>query len=391
MKTSLSKEDQKKIVELRRYFHKHPELKYQEVNTAKKIQEELKSYGYKPSFGMAQTGVVALHSDDTKKRCILLRADMDALPLQEVNNTPYQSKNPQAMHACGHDMHMATLLLTAKELKNKKLPGNLKFVFQPAEEGGNGAEKMVQEGVLKGPQVEAAFGLHVWSGLPIGKVAVVPGPIMASVDMFELTIIGKGGHGAMPHQTVDSIVVASQVVNTLQSVVSRNADPLDSLVVTVGKIEGGATFNIIPEKTKLVGTVRTMSKKMWDEVPVHFERVIKGVCEAYGARYELDFQRYTPVTINEPHMTRFVHEMAASVVGEENIVTDCRTMGGEDFSFFLNEVPGCFYFGGGENKEKGFIHPHHSPYFDIDEESLLVGVEVMKKIALTYFNEFPTK
>ena len=387
MQTSLSTENQKEIRDLRRFFHQNPELKYEEKKTSQKVAETLKKYGYKPEVGMAKTGVIALHTDKTN-RCILLRADMDALPLQEVNDVPYKSKNQNVMHACGHDMHMATLLMTAKELQKQKLPGNVKFVFQPAEEGGCGGELMVKEGVLKNPKVEAAFGLHVWSPLPVGKVGVTPGPIMAAVDEFNLKIIGKGGHGAAPHQTIDSIVVASQLVNALQVMVSRNTDPFDSMVVTVGKFQGGSTFNIIPEETYLRGTVRTMSETMWKKAPTLFENIVKGVTQAHGARYELDYNRQAPLTINDKKMTEFVQEVCASVVGEKNVDTTCRTMGGEDFSFILREVPGCFFFVGGENKKKGFVHPHHSPRFDIDEESLLIGYEIMKKIQSEYYKKF---
>ncbi len=387
MQSSLSKENQKEVVELRRYFHAHPELKYQEVQTSKTIIEKLKSYGYEPKTGIAKTGVVALHSDNNK-RCILLRADMDGLPIQEVNDVPYRSQNANVMHACGHDMHVASLLMTAKELKSQKIPGNLKFIFQPAEEGGNGADLMIKEGVLENPKVEAAFGLHVWSYMPLGKVGVTPGPIMASVDEFKLVIKGKGGHGAAPQDTVDSVVVACQVVNALQSIVSRYTDPLKPAVVTVGKIQGGSAFNIIAEETTLIGTVRTMDKDLWQKMPGLFERTVKGVTAAYGATYELNFDRATPVTQNDPKMTAFVHEMAASIVGEQNVVTDCKTMGGEDFSFILNKVPGCFFFVGAGDEKVGYVN-HHSPRFDIKEESLLIGVDIMKKVATEYFPYFP--
>ncbi|MBI2026916.1 MAG: amidohydrolase [Deltaproteobacteria bacterium] len=387
MQTSLSKADQKELIGLRRFFHSHPELKFGEVKTSARIQEKLKEYGYQPQAGMAKTGVYAMHSDN-KGRCILLRADMDALPLQELNQVPYKSQNSQAMHACGHDMHMATLLMAAKHLKNEKISGNLKFVFQPGEEGGNGALRMIEQGILKNPKVEAAFGLHVWSQIPTGQVAVSPGGIMASVDEFELTIRGKGGHGAMPHQTIDSIVVASHVVTTLQSILSREIDPFDSVVVTIGKIQGGTTFNIIPEETVLKGTIRTMNKETWKKIPRLFERKIAGVTKAFGASYELKLNRDAPVTVNDPKMTEFVREIARDVVGSANLVNECRTMGGEDFAFILREVPGCFFFVGGRNEKKDYIHPHHSPRFNIDEGSLFVGVEMMKKIAKSYFSYF---
>ena len=389
MQTAFSKADQKELIDLRRFFHAYPELKFEENITSKKIQEKLKEYGYQPKAGMAKTGVIALHSN-TKERCILLRADMDALPLKELNNVSYKSLRENAMHACGHDMHMATLLMAAKHLKNEKIPGNLKFVFQPGEEGGNGALRMIEQGVLENPRVEAAFGLHVWSQLPVGKVAVSPGGIMASVDEFNLVIRGKGGHGAMPHQTVDSIVVASHVVTSLQSIVGREIDPFDSAVVTIGKFQGGSTFNIIPEETHLQGTIRTMSKETWKKIPHLFERKIAGITKAFGASYDLKISRDAPVTYNNEKMTEFVREVAADVVGSKNLVNECRTMGGEDFAYILKEVPGCFFFVGGRNEKKDYIYPHHSPNFNIDEESLLIGVAMMKKIATSYFDYFKT-
>ena len=275
-------------------------------------------------------------------------------------------------------------------MTHEKIPGNLKFVFQPGEEGGNGALRMIEQGVLENPRVEAAFGLHVWSQLPVGKVAVSPGGIMASVDEFNLVIRGKGGHGAMPHQTVDSIVVASHVVTSLQSIVGREIDPFDSAVVTIGKFQGGSTFNIIPEETHLQGTIRTMSKETWKKIPHLFERKIAGITKAFGASYDLKISRDAPVTYNNEKMTEFVREVAADVVGSKNLVNECRTMGGEDFAYILKEVPGCFFFVGGRNEKKDYIYPHHSPNFNIDEESLLIGVAMMKKIATSYFDYFKT-
>ncbi len=389
MKSTVSLRDQKELTLLRRDFHAHPELKYEEKRTARVVCEKLKSYGYsRIKTGVAKTGVVTLLKGKGN-RTILLRADMDGLPIEELNKTLYCSKNKGVMHACGHDAHVASLLMTAKHLKKEALAGNIKLVFQPAEEGGEGGRVMVEEGVLRNPKVEAAFGLHVWSALPVGKVGVTPGAIMAAVDKLEIKIKGKGGHGAVPQVTIDSIVVAAAVINSLQSIVSRNTDPLDSVVVTIGKITGGSSFNIISEETTLVGTVRTMNPKTWAKMPGLIERTVKGVTQAYGATYELHYKRSAPVTINDKKMTEFVGEIAASIVGEKNVIRDERTLGGEDFSFMLREVPGCFFFVGSKNEKKGLVRYHHNPTFDIDEECLPIGVEIMKKIAVKYFSYFP--
>ncbi|HBQ20478.1 MAG: hypothetical protein A2Z91_07530 [Deltaproteobacteria bacterium GWA2_38_16] len=384
----MNDKDIQDLVAWRRDFHAHPELKYQEQRTAEAIQAKLKSFGYSSiQTGIAKTGVVTVLKGKTS-RTILLRADMDGLPIEELNSVSYRSKNKGVMHACGHDAHVASLLMVAKHLKNESLNGNIKFVFQPAEEGGEGGRVMVEEGVLKNPSVEAAFGLHVWQNLPVGKIGVTPGPIMAAVDKLEIKIKGKGGHGAVPQLTVDSIVVASHVIQALQTIVSRQTDPLDSAVVTIGRVSGGSAFNIIAEETTLIGTVRTMSTDMWKKMPKLIERTVKGVTSAYGASYELKYERSAPVTINDKKMADFVAEVAASVVGSKNVVRDERTLGGEDFSFMLNEVPGCFFFVGSKNEKKELTSSHHNPHFNIDEACLPLGVEIMKKIAQEYFSYF---
>src|SRR3989338_95041 len=384
----MNDKDIQDLVAWRRDFHAHPELKYQEQRTAEAIQAKLKSFGYSSiQTGIAKTGVVTVLKGKTS-RTILLRADMDGLPIEELNSVSYRSKNKGVMHACGHDAHVASLLMVAKHLKNESLNGNIKFVFQPAEEGGEGGRVMVEEGVLKNPSVEAAFGLHVWQNLPVGKIGVTPGPIMAAVDKLEIKIKGKGGHGAVPQLTVDSIVVASHVIQALQTIVSRQTDPLDSPVVTIGRVSGGSAFYIISEETTLIGTVRTMSTDMWKKMPKLIERTVKGVTSAYGASYELKYERSAPVTINDKKMADFVAEVAASVVGSKNVVRDERTLGGEDFSFMLNEVPGCFFFVGSKNEKKELTSSHHNPHFNIDEACLPLGVEIMKKIAQEYFSYF---
>jgi len=259
------------------------------------------------------------------------------------------------------------------------LKGNVKLVFQPAEEGGNGAESMIKDGVLKNPDVDATFGLHLWNDKPVGKVALNPRALMAGVHSFEVTIHGKGGHGAAPHQTIDPIVTAAQVIISLQTIVSRNVDPLETAVVTVGSIYGGSAFNVITDMVSFKGTVRYFTPAVGEQLPLMIERVIAGTTQSMGAYYSLNYEKLTPPTINDPKWAEFIREVASEVVGSENVIVDARTMGGEDMAFFLNEVPGCYFFVGSRNDEKLLIYPHHSPRFDFDEAAMEIGVEILSR------------
>jgi amidohydrolase len=316
---------------------------------------------------------------------------MDALPIREENNVEYRSTIDGVMHACGHDAHVAIGLAVAKRIaaQGERLTGNLKFAFQPAEEGGNGALAMINDGVLDAPMVTAAVGLHVWNNLPVGQVGVYTGALMAAVDEFELVIQGVGGHGAMPQQTVDAIVTAAQVVNSLQTIVSRNVSPLDSAVVTVGKLNAGSAFNIIADTATLRGTIRTFNRETHAKIPEMVERVIRGACESMGASYKLDYIRQTSPLVNSAEMSDLVAGCAAEVVGAENVIRDesVRTMGGEDMAYFLERVPGCYFFLGTRNEARGFVHPHHSPRFDIDESALPIGVDIMTRVISRYLGE----
>ncbi|MFY9555088.1 MAG: amidohydrolase [Blastocatellia bacterium] len=403
---SLTQADIEQLTADRREFHRHPELKYQEQRTAQAVAERLRECGYDVTTGVGRTGVVGLMRDtkqasgassaassstiegDRPSRTLLYRADMDALPINEENDVEYRSKNDGVMHACGHDAHIAIALGVAKHFASERdgLSGNLKFAFQPAEEGGNGALAMIEDGVLDDPKVQAAIGLHVWNNLPVGMVGVYTGAMMAAVDEFELVIQGVGGHGAMPQQTVDSIVTAAQIVIALQTVVSRNISPLDSAVVTVGEFNAGNAFNIIAGTARLRGTVRTFNKETHRVIPEMIERVIRGVCESMGASYKLEYLRQSSPLVNSSDMCELVAECAAQVVGDENVVRDesVRTMGGEDMSYFLERVPGCYFFLGTRNEARGLVHPHHSPRFDIDESALALGVEIMTRVVRSY-------
>jgi amidohydrolase len=397
---SLSPADIEQLIADRRDVHAHPELGYNEQRTARLVAERLAGQGYEVTRGVGRTGVVGLlrgakavsetdsASAGETARALLYRADMDALPVREENTVAYRSQNDGIMHACGHDAHVAIALAVAKRMAEERAEfrGHLKFAFQPAEEGGNGALAMIEDGVLASPDVAAAIGLHVWNNFPVGTVGIYAGPMMAAVDEFALVIQGRGGHGAMPQQTIDAIVVAAQVVTALQTIVSRNVSPLDAAVVTVGKITGGSAFNVIAGAVEMRGTVRTFNKETHARIPELFERVVRGVCEAMDASYALDYKRQTPPLVNNAEVCELVADCAAEVVGRDHVIRDdsVRTMGGEDMSYFLERVPGCYFFLGTRNEARGFAHPHHSPRFDIDESALAAGVEIMTRVIKRY-------
>jgi amidohydrolase len=376
----LTEEEKKILVEWRRDLHKNPELAFQEKKTSEFVEKRLSEFGIPFQKNVAGTGVVGLLEGKQGGKTLMVRSDMDALPVQEENDVDYKSKHDGVMHACGHDGHMAILLMTAKKMvEEKDFKGTIKFVFQPAEEVGRGAQAMIQGGVMKNPKVDGALGLHLWNNLPVGKIGITPGPILAAVDEFVIKIIGKGGHGAVPELTIDPVVTAGQVINTLQTLVSRSVSPLETVVVTIGAIHGGTTFNVIADEVAMKGTVRTYSMAIRDEMPQKFDKVLSGVTTAMGASYELDYQHVILPTINDPKMTDLAMEVAREVVGKENIIEGERTMGGEDMSYYLNEVPGCFIFVGSSNETKGINHSHHSSRFNIDEEALPIGVEILTK------------
>jgi amidohydrolase len=395
--SSLASSDIERLIRDRRDFHAHPELAYNEQRTATTVAERLEGLSYEVTRGVGRTGVVGLleglkqapeADSEADTRALLYRADMDALPVQEENDVDYRSQNDGVMHACGHDAHVAIALGVAAQMARERdqLRGHLKFAFQPAEEGGKGAVAMIEDGVLESPKVSATVGLHVWNNFPIGTVGIYAGPMMAAVDEFELTIQGRGGHGAMPQQTVDAIVVAAQVVTTLQTIVSRNVSPLDAAVVTVGKFTAGNAFNIIADTAHLRGTIRTFSQETNASIPEMFERVIRGVCISLGATYQLDYKRQTPPLVNSEEVCEMVAECAAEVVGRQHVIRDesVRTMGGEDMSYFLEQVKGCYFFLGTRNESRGLTYPHHSPRFDIDESALATGVEIMTRVIRKY-------
>lgn len=370
---------QPQLVEWRRRIHQRPELGFQEKLTAEFVAQKLSEWGIEHQTGVAETGIVATITGEQPGPVLGIRADLDALPIQEENQVPYRSQHDGIMHACGHDGHTAIALGTAYYLAQHRqdFRGTVKFIFQPAEEGPGGAQPMISAGVLKNPDVEAIIGLHLWNNLPLGTVGVRDGALMAAVELFRCTLFGKGGHGAMPHQTIDAIVLSAQVVNALQTIVARNVDPIRSAVVTVGELHAGSANNVIADSAKMSGTVRYFDPAFEGYFGKRIEEIIAGVCQSHGGKYELDYWQFYPPTINDARIAELVRSVAAEVVETPaGVVPECQTMGGEDMSFFLQAVPGCYFFLGAANSEQGLDYPHHHPRFDFDETALAMGVEL---------------
>jgi len=383
---SFTAADVQEMVEVRRDLHMHPETAFEELRTAGVVAERLRALGLEPRTGVGRTGVVATLRGGRPGKTVLLRADMDALLIQEENEVPYRSRHEGRMHACGHDCHVSALLGVAKHLVRQAatLPGAVKFCFQPAEERGGGALAMIADGVLRDPPVDAAFGVHVWQDLDVGKVGVTPGPWMASVDEFTVTVHGKGAHAAAPHQGIDPVVALAHVITALQTIASRTTDPLLEVVVSVTQVRAGTAFNIIPETAVMNGTVRTFDTDLWKELPGRFERIVQGVAGALGCTAEVAYERYNMPSVNDRAMAELAHAAAADIVGPQNVVTTIRTMGGEDFSAFLHEVPGAFLAIGSRNAEKGLVHMHHHPRFDVDEGAIGIAAELLLAVTRRY-------
>ena len=366
------------LVAWRRDFHMHPELGFQEHRSAGLIADQLRELGYRVQTGVATTGVVGLLEGRRPGPVVMLRFDMDALPLAEENEVEYASQNPGVMHACGHDAHMAMGLGVATLLAQHldEMAGTLKLVFQPGEEGMNGAEVMVQAGVMEDPRPDVFLATHVWNDAPVGTLNVSPGAVMAAAEKWTCTVRGSGGHGAMPHQTVDPIVAVAQIVSALQTVVSRNVSPLETAVVTVGTVHGGHAFNIIPAQVDLSGTIRTYSPQVREMVLRRVREVVQGVAAACGVVADLEITRLTPAVVNDADVASVVRAAAEAVVGPEHVLSGGRTMGSEDAACFMQDVPGCYFFVGSANPERGLNAPHHNPRFDLDEDALVLGVAV---------------
>ncbi|MEO0540604.1 MAG: amidohydrolase [Cyanobacteria bacterium P01_A01_bin.105] len=377
---------QPELVAWRRALHQRPELGFEEVHTAAFIEQQLTDWGVTYRSGIAKTGIVATLPGQRPGPVLAIRADMDALPIQELNAVPYRSQHEGKMHACGHDGHVAIALGTVHHLHHHNdFAGTVKVIFQPAEEGPGGAQPMIEAGVLDQPHVDAVIGLHLWNNLPLGTVGVRNGPLMAATEYFHCTITGRGGHGAIPQQTVDAIVVAAEVVGAVQTIVSRNLNPLESAVVTLGEFHAGTAVNVIANSARLSGTVRYFNPDHGDLIPQRLEQIISGICQAHGASYQLDYHKLYPPVVNHPDLADLVRGAARFVVETPaGVVPDCQTMGGEDMSFFLQARPGCYFFLGAANLSRGLAYPHHHPRFDFDEAALGMGVEIFLRCVEAY-------
>ena len=371
---------------LRRDFHRHPEVGFQEVRTAGIVSQELNELGLEVTTGVAKTGVVGLLETPRPGPVVLVRFDMDALPIIEETGAEYTSQNPGVMHACGHDGHTAIGLSVARLLSKRidELSGAVKFVFQPAEEGLGGAEGMIAEGVLVNPRPDITLALHLWNEKPVGWFGVTPGPLMAASEVFQIRLEGKGGHGALPHLAVDPILAASQIVSALQSISARNISPLKSAVVSITSLNAGETFNVIPQTLEMKGTIRTFEKDIRQVVIERFREIVQGVGETMGCQVEIDLQLLTPAVVNDPVITQRVYEEGKRIFPDAFFDTSIRTMVSEDMAYMMEDIPGCYFLVGSANPAKGLDAPHHHPRFDIDEEALPNGVALLAGVIASY-------
>ena len=395
------KEIEKKVIEWRREIHQNPELSNREFNTSKMVAKHLESLGIEVQTGIAHTGVVGVLRGKKPGKVIALRADMDALPVTERNNLPYKSnviakynnKETGVMHACGHDTHVAIMMGVAEILsKNNNFNGTIKFIFQPAEEGApegetGGALQMIKEGVLKNPDVDAIFGLHISSGLHVGKIKYRPKGIMAASQRFVIDVIGKQSHGSSPWLGVDPILVSSQIISGLQTIISRNSElTKQAAVISVGSIHSGIRFNIIPESVQMIGTIRTLDAEMKEIIRKRMNEIVTGVASAYGAKASITITDGASITYNDPDLTKKMLPTLQLIAGKENVILSNAVTGAEDFSYFQDEVPGLYYFLGGTPKSvpENDAPSHHTPDFYVDDSSMSLGIKTMTQLALDY-------
>ena len=369
------------VIRHRRSLHRIPEVAFNEEKTAAYVTEHLKEMPLDIRTGIAGHGVVGFLDTGRPGANLLIRADMDALPITEKTGLPFASNHEGVMHACGHDAHMAMVLGAAKILCDLSdgLSGTIRFIFQPAEEGPGGALPMIEAGVMDDPKVDYAVGCHVWPDIPEGTVGVRDGVLMAAMDQFDLTIIGKGGHGAMPHQCVDALEIGCQVVNALQRIASRQMNPLTPTVVTVGSFHAGTVFNVIPDTARMSGTTRTFDREIWDSWPRRLEKIISGICNAMNARYEFTFEKGFPPVINDAFMSDVVRRCAQVTVGENQVLEPDPSMGGEDMAYYLERSKGCFFCLGTGREDGSSIH---NARFDFNEDVLATGIEVFCRTAI---------
>jgi amidohydrolase len=377
------------LVAWRRDLHRHPELAFEERRTAAIVAEHLGRLGIEVRTEVGKTGVVGILEGTRPGKTVMLRFDMDALPIEEANETDYISQNPGKMHACGHDGHTAIGLGVATLLARHRdaLNGRVKLVFQPAEEMTGGARAMIADGVLENPAPDVVLGLHLWNPLPVGRAIVQGGPLMAAATHFKLTIHGRGGHGAMPHETVDALVTASHVVTALQTIVSRNVNPTQTAVLSVGTFHAGYAFNVIAGRAELSGTLRAFDGQIMAQVEERLRQVVTGMAEAFGATSELELVHAAPAVVNDPAVASLVDRVARRVLGDAAVSPITPVMVSEDMAEFLNRVPGCFFFLGSMNPERGLDYPHHHPRFDFDEAALPLGIAVLVEATTMYLSE----
>lgn len=370
---------------LRRDFHIHPELAFQEVRTSGIVARELHSLGLEVSTGIAKTGVTAMIEGTKPGPVIALRFDMDALPILEQTGAEYSSQHTGVMHACGHDGHVAIGLTVARLLNERRddMAGSVKLVFQPGEEGAGGAESVIKDGALQNPEVSQILGLHVWNEKPLGWYGVASGPVMASAGTFWITLTGKGGHGAMPHLAVDPVVAAAQIISAAQTISSRNVDPQHACVVSFCSIHGGEAFNVIPHEFKMKGTIRTFEPEATEIAYKRLREIATGIGEAMGCKVDVEYDNVTPAVRNDPVTSTAVKRAAKILFPDENLDERGKfTMGAEDFAYYQQKIPGTFFFIGSTNEEKGLIYGHHHPKFDFDESALPRGAALMAQSAL---------
>ncbi|PRR78294.1 putative hydrolase YxeP [Clostridium liquoris] len=389
MKTlELAKEYYSWMVDLRRDFHRHPEPSFKEYRTSKRIKEELENMGLEVTT-IGGTGVVGLLKGEKEGKVVALRADIDALSVNEETGLEFSSEVPGMMHACGHDFHAAMLLGAAKILSEMKseLNGSVKFIFQPAEEVAKGAKKMIEGGVLENPKVDMIFGMHIWSDIPVGKVSLQPGPIMASGDVWNITIKGKSCHGSSPWQGVDAITCATAVLQGLHTLVTGINDARNPIVINIGTINAGERYNVVPGKAEITGMNRAFTDYCRKAMPKWMEKMIKGTCEAYGCEYDFKYDFICSSTTNEETSAILAKEAVGKLIGQENIINLGKIMGSEDFSEYVAKVPGALMLLGGRNEEKNCCYSHHSNFFNVDEDALPIGASSYAQVALDFLNK----
>ncbi|ARD85521.1 N-acyl-L-amino acid amidohydrolase [Ferroplasma acidiphilum] len=379
-------ETEEYIIAMREYFHENPELSFKEFKTADRLEKELRDMGLNPKR-ITETGIIA----DIKgkgKKTVAIRADIDALPVTEENKVDYVSKNKGVMHACGHDTHMAMLLGAAKMLiaEKEKLNGNIRLIFQPAEElPPGGAVGMIKNGALDG--VDYIIGQHIMGFIPAGKIAIYYKEMMANADEFDIKIHGKGGHGSAPQDSIDAVYITAHLIEMLNTIVSREIDPQEPAVITTGTVNSGYRYNIIAAHAELTGTVRTFNTEIQEKIIKRIKDILEGLKSIYGIEYEYEYKKGYPVLVNNEKIAKYIEEAAKRVVGKDNIIYPKPNMGGEDFAYFLQKVPGSYYFIGGSNPERGIDSMNHSPTFDMDESALYTGAKVLKEAAMEILNK----